>query len=201
MYSQIHLAIWFCRCDARLVCLKCLAESLTLVICDQNLRVWSRSVMSHFFILGWTARTISQNDFAEKCLVRLLGRAASMYSQFCLARQSEGYLRVVTARMVSQNHLANLFCWCCLAGWCSGAFWVESASCDLRECTRRLSRKCVLLLGPFELISQCNWEESASCDLRECTRRSRKNLLFFSSISSLISPSVPFIPANVYLLK
>ena len=58
--------------------------------------------MSHFFILGWTARTISQNDFAEKCLVRLLGRAASMYSQCCLAHQSEGYLRVVTARMVLQ---------------------------------------------------------------------------------------------------
>ena len=63
------------------------------------------------------------------------------------------------------------------------------------------SRTSVLLLGSFELISQCNWEKSASCDLRECTRRSRKNLLFFSSISSLISPSVPFIPANLYNLK
>jgi hypothetical protein len=170
-------------------------------ICDQNLRVGSRSVMSHFFILGWTARTISQNDFAEKCLARLLGRAASMYSQCCLARQSEEDLRVVTARMVSQNVLAIWFCWCCLAGWCSRAFWVESASGVLLVCTRRSSRKCVLLLGSYELLSQCNWEKSASCDLRECSRRSRKNLLFFSSISSLISPSVPFIPANVYLLK
>ena len=49
-----------CRCDARLVCLMCLAESLTLVICDQVLRVCARSMMSHFFILGCTARTNSQ---------------------------------------------------------------------------------------------------------------------------------------------
>ena len=157
--------------------------------------------MSHFFILGWTARTISQNDFAEKCLARLLGRAASMYSQCCLARQSEGDLRVVTARRVSQNVLAIWFCWCCLAGWCSRAFCVESASCDLLVCTRRSSRKCVLLLGFLSCARNATGKNSASWDLREGTRRSRKNLLFFSSISSLISPSVPFIPANLYILK
>ena len=47
-------------CFARLVCLMCLAESLTLVICDQVLREGTRNVMSHFFILGCTARTNSQ---------------------------------------------------------------------------------------------------------------------------------------------
>ena len=133
----------------------------------------------------------------KKCLVWLLGHAARMYSQCCLALQSVGDLRVGTARMVSQNLLANVFCWCCLAGWCSRAFWGESASGVLLVC----SHKCVLLLGSSELISQCKLGEI--CELWSARTYSQisQKLVVFSSISSLFSPSVPFIPANVYLLK
>ena len=50
-----------CQYVARSVCLMCLAESLTLVRYDQVLWEWTRSMMSHFFWLGWTARTNSQD--------------------------------------------------------------------------------------------------------------------------------------------
>ena len=50
-----------CQYVARFVCWMCLSESLNLLRCDQVLHELTRTLMSHFSRLGWTARMNSQN--------------------------------------------------------------------------------------------------------------------------------------------
>ena len=107
--------IWLC--DARLVCLMCLTESLTLVRCDQVLRVRSRIMMSHFFWLGCTARTNSQEwrrrkmsgsaarSFCEDELAMLSRtsvwrRSASYNCENGLAEASRKFVLLVLSRMM-----------------------------------------------------------------------------------------------------